>query len=349
MRVLIAAIIGLVLGAVVIAATGYSPVEAYSAMFREAFGTPESIAAVLGKSTPLILVGLAFLVSYSAGLFNIGVEGQFTVGGLAAVFVGSRLSSLPWWGLVPAVAVAGALAGAVWAGLAGWMKAARNVHEVVSTIMLNYIALGLGTYLINIQYGPLHNPAADSPQSVPIGAGAHLPNLVARTDLSAGVFVAFAMVPAVWWLLRRSVIGFEIRAVGRNPLAARTYGIREARVIVRSMLYAGAIAGLAGALELMGVFPYLYKSGFSGGRGFDAITIALMGGGTPVGALFAAIFLGALRLGASGMETLTGVPNELSLIVQGILIIAVTAPTLAEWVQAWRKGREEPAAEGSRT
>jgi len=341
MRILYAALIGLGLGALFITVTGYNAWEAYRTMFVEAAGTPVAWADVLGKATPLVLLGLGVTIAFRAGLFNIGGEGQFTVGALAASALGHALSGWPAFLLIPALFISGALAGGLWAGLAGWMKAKRNVHEVVSTIMLNYIALGLGTYLINIRYGPLHDSSAMNPQSLPIGSGGILPTLVSRTDLHAGVFLAMLFVPVAAWILRKSVFGYEIRLVGLNPIAAKTYGINEGSVIWRTMAFSGALAGLAGAMELMGIYPYLFKNGFSAGRGFDAITIALMGGGSPLGTLFAALFLGALRLGSSGMETITGVPNELSLVLQGILIIAVTAPALANLKLFRRRAPEQ--------
>lgn len=341
MRVLIAAIIGLALSAAVIAATGYRPMDAYQAMFSQALGSGESLAGVLGAATPLLLLALGFTVAFKAGLFNIGGEGQFVMGAIGAALVGHAGRALPAIALIPLVIVTGMFAGGAWATLAALMKAKRNVHEVVSTIMLNWVALKLSTYLINTEYGPMHDPAAQSPQSLPIGANAILPTLHARTDLHAGVFIALLMVPAVAWLLTRSVLGFEIRAVGKNRFAARTYGISEGRVLIRAMAISGALAGLAGAMELMGVSAYAgaLKPDFAAGRGFDGITIALMGGGGPLGILIAALFLGALRLGAIGMQTLTGVPKELSLIVQGILILAVMTPVLADYLGKFRKSR----------
>lgn len=337
MRVLLAAIIGLTLGAILIAATGYSPADAYRVLFVEAFGSVEGIAGVVGKAIPLLLLGLGFTISFRAGLFNIGGEGQFVLGGLAAAATGYLLRALPAFVLIPLLMTVGCLAGALWAALAGWMKAKRNVHEVVSTIMLNHIAFFLGVYLINVDYGPLRNPASAAAQSLPIGRGGILPTLVPRTELHAGVFVALLLVPVAAWFLRRSVWGYEIRAVGLNPLASRTYGIAEGRVLVRAMAISGALAGLAGAMELMGVYNYVYTEGFSAGRGFDSITIALMGGGVPSGILAASLFLGALRIGASGMETVTGVPATLSFIIQGILIVAVSAPALAEFASLRRR------------
>ncbi|HEY3265511.1 MAG TPA: ABC transporter permease [Armatimonadota bacterium] len=347
MRVLLAAIIGLALGAVLIAVTGYSPTEAYTAMFHESLGSVEGVAGVLGTATPLLLVALGFVVAYRAGLFNIGGEGQFVLGALAAAFVGHALRSLPAVALIPLTLAGGILAGAGWAALSGWMKAARNVHEVVSTIMLNYVALHLSTYLVNVQYGPMHDPASTSPQSMPIGAHAMLPTLFPRTDLHAGFLLALAMVPLMAWFMRKSVMGFEIRAVGKNPLAARTYGIPEKRVILRAMAISGALAGLAGAMELMGVSAYAgaFKPDFSAGRGFDGITIALMAGGAPLGVLIASIFLGALRLGATGMQSLSNVPSDLALVVQGILILAVSTPTLSDFVAKFRRARKPEAVE----
>ena len=341
MRVLIAAIIGLALSAAVIAATGYQPVDAYRAMFSEALGSRESLAGVLGAATPLLLLALGFTVAFKAGLFNIGGEGQFVMGAVGAALVGHAARALPSIALIPLVIASGTVCGAGWASLAALMKAKRNVHEVVSTIMLNWVALKLSTYLINTVYGPMHDPASQSPQSLPIGAHAVLPTLHARTDLHAGVFLALLTVPAVAWLLSRSVLGFEIRAIGKNRFAARTYGISEGRVLLRAMAISGALAGLAGAMELMGVSAYAgaLKPDFAAGRGFDGITIALMGGGGPLGILAASLFLGALRLGAIGMETLTGVPKELSLIVQGILILAVMTPVLADFLGRFRKSR----------
>jgi len=351
MKVLIAAIIGLVMGAAIIAASGYSPADAYRAMFAEAFGSPEGIASVVGDATPLLVLSIGFAVAFRAGLFNIGGEGQFVMGAITAALIGHAAARLPSVLLIPLVMLAGILAGGVWAGIAAWMKSARNVHEVVSTIMLNWVAIKLSTYLINNEYGPMHDAASQSPQSYPIGHHAMLPTLYPATNLHAGVFVALFMVPVASWFLYRSVWGFEIRTVGKNPLAARTYGIPEARVLFRAMFISGALAGLAGAMELMGVSAYAgaVKPDFAAGRGFDGITVALMGAGGPYGIAAAALFLSALRLGAVGMQTVTGVPKDLSSIVQGILILAVTTPVLAEFVKGHLKKRSvaEPAEGGA--
>lgn len=359
MRVLIAAVIGLLMGAAIIAASGYSPVDAYRAMFSEAFGSPEGVASVLGDATPLLVLSIGFAVAFRAGLFNIGGEGQFVMGAICAALIGHAAAGLPAFLLIPTVMLAGILAGGIWAGVAAWMKTSRNVHEVVSTIMLNWVALKLSTYLINNEYGPMHDSASQSPQSYPIGHHAMLPTLYPATNLHAGVFVALVIIPLTAWFLYRSVWGFEIRAVGRNPLAARTYGVPEARVLLRAMFISGALAGLAGAMELMGVSAYAgaVKPDFAAGRGFDGITVALIGAGGPYGIAAAALFLSALRLGAVGMQTVTGVPKELSLIVQGVLILTVTTPVLAEFVKSRLKKRagaaptdgQAPALQGEAT
>lgn len=324
------------------AATGYGPIAAYGAMLSGAFGSVEGWASVAGRAIPLLLLALGFAVAFRAGLFNIGGEGQFMVGGLAAAALGAWGRGLPAALLIPLLLVGGATAGGLWAALAGWMKARRNVHEVVSTIMLNYIAFYLGAYLINVQYGPLRNPQSAAAQSLPLPDAGVLPTLVPRADLHAGAFLALLMVPLMAWFMRRSVWGYEVRAVGSGPVAARTYGISEGRVLARAMAISGALAGLAGALELMGVFSHTYTEGFSAGRGFDSITVALMGAGNPAGILVASLFLGALRIGASEMETVTGVPATLGLILQGILIMAVSTPVLAGLLARRRTGREAP-------
>lgn len=349
MRVLIAAVIGLLIGAAIIAASGFNPGDAFRAMFTEAFGSPEGVASVVGDATPLLILSIGFAVAFRAGLFNIGGEGQFVMGAISAALVGHTAASLPAVLLVPLVMLSGILAGGVWAGIAAWMKSSRNVHEVVSTIMLNWVALKLANYLINYTYGPMRDVRSESPQSFPIGHHAMLPTLYPTTNLHAGVVVALLLIPLTAWFLSRSVWGFEIRAVGKNPLAARTYGISDGRVLMRAMFISGALAGLAGAMELMGVSAYAgaLKPDFAAGRGFDGITVALMGAGGPYGIAAAALFLSALRLGAVGMQSVTGVPKELSLIVQGVLILAVTTPVLAEFVKSHLKKRSSGPTGGT--
>jgi len=328
---LLAVVTALLAGAAVIALAGLDPLLAYLGLWEGALGSPRALSETLIWATPFIFTGLGVALAFRAGLFNVGAEGQLAVGAVLAAWLGYALPGLAGGPLpavlhLPLVLLGGALGGAVWGAIPGWLKARTGAHEVINTIMLNYVALlGVG-YLLN---GPLRDPSplnviARTPE---IALGARLPRLTGDLRLHAGLLLALVAVAVVWWLLARTTLGFEIRAVGANPNAARYAGMRVGRTFVVAMGLSGLLAGLAGAVDVAGLH-YRHELGFSVGYGFDAITVALLGRVHPLGVVPAALLLGALRNGATRMQFLAGVPADLVTVLEGLILLFVSADVL---------------------
>jgi ABC-type uncharacterized transport system permease subunit len=331
-------------------AVGKALADAYGSLFIGIFGDPARISKEVSEflatgdtqgltvafypfaenfvtATPYIFAGLAVALGFQCGLFNIGAEGQIYVGAAAAAFVGYSLEGLPWIVHAPLTFLAGALAGAFWAGIAGFLKATRGAHEVINTMMLNYVAFNLVHYLLN---GPMKRGGASGaiPISRNIVESAYLPTLFPEPiRFHAGFLVALLVAVLVWWFLFKSTLGFEIRSVGANPHAARCAGISIARNFVLAMALSGALAAMAGAGEVMGVNHNLAE-GFSPGYGFDSIALAMLGGGHPLGVVLAALLFGTLRNGATKMQSLAAIPIDIVAIVQAFVIMFVAAPII---------------------
>lgn len=285
----------------------------------------------LVTATPYIFAGLAVAVGFKCNLFNIGAEGQIFIGALVAAFVGYSLTGLPWIIHMPLTFLAAAAAGAVWGGIPGWLKARLGAHEVINTMMMNYIAFRLADYLLN---GPMKRggEAGFIPISRDILDSAAFPKFFPDPiRLHLGFFVALLMAFLVWWFLWKTTLGFEIRTVGGNPRAARYAGISVSRVYILALGVSGALAAMAGAGEVMGV-NHNMASAFSPGYGFDSIALALMGGSHPVGVVLSALLFGALRNGATKMQSLAGVPIDIISIVQAFVIMFVAAPAIIRWI-----------------
>jgi len=332
-------VIALVLGAVTMLATGVGLEtigRSFVALFTGSLGSVSALSETLLAATPLILCGLGLAVGFRAGLFNIGAEGQLILGGMAAVAVGFLVPGLPMAVHLPLAILAGMLAGAVWAGIAGWLKAATGAHEVITTIMLNFIAFRLTDYLL--RNPPIQKPGRSDPISESVLPTAELPRLLAAIDPSLrihfGLLIALAAVALVWWLLFRSTVGFEFRASGANPHAARYAGMRSGLIIVLVMACAGALAGLAGANQVLGVLGRASPN-FSAGIGFDAIAVALLGRSHPVGVLLAGILFGALQAGGRQMQVAAGVSIDLIAIIQALIIVFIAAPMLVRAIAPW--------------
>ena len=312
------------LGAVLILLTGGDPLLAYGGLWEGAIGRTSSLSETLVWATPYVFAGLVVALAFKAGLFNIGAEGQLSVGALAAAWAGFGIGGVPWpLHLLLAIGV-GMLAGAAWAAIAGALKARTGAHEVITTIMLNYVAL-LGTgYLLS---GPLKdpNPLVALVQTPKIAQPARLPPILPDLPVHWGVVLALVLAGGVWWLLYRSTLGFAIRTVGLNPNAARYAGIGVGRTIVVTMALSGALAGLAGAIEVVGL-NYYHTPGFSVGYGFDSIAVALLGKGHPIGVVPAALLFGALRAGASRMQFVSQIPIDVISIIQALVLVFVAAP-----------------------
>ena len=320
---LIAILMAFVVGAVVLLATGYNPVDAYAAMLQGAFGNVFRVGQTLTQATPIIFTALAFLFSFKSGLFNIGAEGQFLAGAFASAFVGISFQNLPAPLHILLALVAGAVAGGLWGLIPAVLKARFGAHEVITTMMLSYVALYLTSYMVNY---PFKAPGWVS-QTVMIAESARLPRLLQGAQLSASIFVALALVAFTRFILNNTILGYEIRATGLNPSAAENAGIDIKRGMVLALVVSGAIAGLGGAGEIMGVHRR-FIDGFSPGYGWDGLAVALVGGLSPVGTLFAAILFGALRSGGMIMTRATGVPLDIVFLLQALVILFVAAPSL---------------------
>jgi simple sugar transport system permease protein len=307
--------------------------DAYAALFRGAVldtraddlgGALKPLADTLLFATPLIAGGLAVALPFRAGLFNIGAEGQITASAIGAAYVGFAVDLPPVVHVVAAV-LAGLVAGAVWGGIPGLLKAATGAHEVITTIMLNYVARFLLLFLLGT--AAFQRPGRVDPISPPIDAGAVLPTIVPGSRLNVGLLLAVAAAVLTWWLLSRSTVGFRFRAVGANSEAARTAGISVPRVYVLVMVVAGGLAGIAGVSQVLGSERVLTQ-GVSAGLGFDAITVALLGRANPWGVLGAGVLFGALNAGGITMQAQTGTSLDIVTVIQALIVLFIAAPVL---------------------
>ena len=332
---LLAIVLAFVVAAVVIVvssvftSTGFAPLlplAAYASLLAGAFGSGTGIANTLVAAAPLIFGGLAVGLGFKAGLFNIGVPGQFLVGAFAAAVVGARLADTPAALAVPSAMVAGALGGAAFGFIPGFLKARTGAHEVVTTIMLNNAAVLLLTWAVN---DLVRAPGFSFPRTGDIGNSA-LPVLLGR-NLHLGIPLAVLTVFGVRWLLDRTTVGFEIRTVGQNPNAARYAGMRPIFITTLTMTLSGLLAGVAGAIQMLGVIGF-YAPGIPGSVGFDSIAVALLGRSNPIGILFAAILFGAFRAGSPLMQIETSVPIEIIDIIQALVILFLAADLIVRRV-----------------
>ena len=327
----------------------------YIALFSGSIGSPAEIVAAIGSgdatvikeafrpisetllsATPLIFTGLAVAVGFRAGLFNIGAEGQLYIGAIFAVYVGFAFTGLPAFIHLPLAIAAGMLGGAIWGFVPGILKAKTGAHEVIVTIMMNYISYQVVMLVLTSE--GFQRPGRDDPISQNVLPSAQLPPLIEGLRVHWGFILALVAAYLVSWLLFRSTKGFEFRAVGLNPGAAKYAGMNIARTITLAMVTSGALAGLAGTVEMLGTSGKL-TPGFSPGYGFDAIAIALMGGSRPSGVVAAAILFGALRAGATPMQAATGTPIDLVVVIQALVIMFVAAPALVRAIWRIKVGR----------
>ncbi len=336
----------LLVGAFFILAIGKNPITAYIALLKGAFGDVYSIGETLENTTPLILTGLAVAFAFRAKLFNIGAEGQFLIGALAATWVGTNLA-LPSAVHIPLVLLAGILAGGLWGGFAGLLKAVRGVHEVISTIMLNFIAIFFISYMVT---GPMKEPSAlDIPQTARIAETAQLMKIMPPSRLSSGIIFALLAAAFIWWLLWKTTVGYEVRAVGLNFFAAEFAGIKPNYNMFLAMLISGGLAGLGGAIIISGLF-LRFQHGFEPGYGFTAIAVSLVGGNNPPGVVLAALLFATLSQGALGMQNVAGVPQDIVLVIQALVIFFVAAPQIVQAIPHWierRRAAAQAAAEGA--
>ncbi len=318
------ALIALLLGAVLILLSGSDPVVAYRAMLRGAFGGTRQLTETALKATPMLLVGLGLTVAFKARVWNIGGEGQFFIGALFGSFVALTFSSLPPILLIPVMLVAGMAGGAVWGLIPALLRTKRGMSEIITTLMLNYVAIFVIEYVARV---PLRDPNGFLPESAQFARAARLPGLFG-TRIHLGVLLALALIPLVYLLIWRTPVGFRLRAIGSKSSVARFAGINVEGGIIFVLLFSGAMAGLSGIIEVSYLHSRL-KGSISGGYGFSGILVALLGRLHPVGVLFAAIFFSALSMGANSMHTLTGLPATLADAIQALVVLFVLG------VDAW--------------
>lgn len=316
---------------------------AYRALFEGAFVGWNSISETLLATTPLILAGLSVALGFRAGLFNIGAEGQMTIGGLTAVIVGFSFEGMPGVVHLPLAIVAGFLGGALWGFIPGVLRAKTGAHEVITTIMLNFIAFRTLEYVLKLPF--VQAEGRFDPVSKEVLPSARLPEILTWLPvpgaedlrLNLGIIIALAMAWVVYWLLFKSTKGFEFRAVGANPDAAKYGGIAVATAIIMVMVLAGGLAGMAGGNQTLGVLGRAFP-GFTAQLGFDAIALALLGRSHPAGVVMAAFLFGALRVGGRNMQIETDVGIDLILIIQALIIVFVAAPELVRAIYRVKGG-----------
>ncbi|MBU6278016.1 MAG: ABC transporter permease [Actinomycetales bacterium] len=328
----LAVITALVLGGVIIMATGASfseTMNAYLALLRGSVGSVKAISETLTAATPLILAGLSVALAFRAGLFNIGGEGQMLIGGMFAVFIGFSITGLPFYIHLPLALAAGIVGGAIWGFIPGILKAKTGAHEVITTIMLNFIALRLVDFFLKTDI--FQREGRNDPVSKTVEDSAALPQLLGWLDPSLrvhlGLIVALIAAAFINWLLFRTTTGFEFRAVGANPSAARYAGMSITKTYVLVMVISGALAGLAGTGQVLGVLDRA-TPGFSARIGFDGIAVALLGRSNPWGVVLAALLFGGLRAGGQEMQASANVGIDLISVIQALIIIFVAAPAL---------------------
>jgi simple sugar transport system permease protein len=349
---LIAILFGFIVASIVLAVTGYSPAEAFSSLFKGVFSRPKYISNVIIKATPIILTGLSVAFAFKTGLFNIGAEGQYIVGTIFSTIVGIKLD-LPMFLQIPIVILAGVCAGALYGGIVGYLKAKFGIHEVITSIMLNWIALYLSNFIVNLDV--FHQPNSTATYTVNessfttilykwkiseegiawLKAHPTIMDVLLKTDVNIGILIAILMVVVISILLKRTTKGYELRAVGFNKDAAEFAGINVKKNVIHAMVIAGALAGLAGALSITGVAPHRISTmaAFEN-YGFNGLSVALIAGNSPVGCLFAGLLFAGLLYGGQSIQSDIGAPSEVINIMIGTIVffVALTkiVPLLAD-------------------
>lgn len=345
----IAIVLGLLVGAVLIVISGVIgpsatfdltlPVTAYGALLEGSLGNPKAIANVLNSATPLIFAGLSVAFGFRAGLFNIGANGQFLVGAFCAAVVGA-IAGIPFPIAIALSILAGALGGAAWGFIPGALKAWRGAHEVVTTIMLNSTAYLLLNLLASSTF---KDPTATFPRTRDVEPAAVLGIIVENTRLHGGIIIAVLTAVAIWFILFKTVLGFEIRTVGANASAARYAGIRPAFITVLTMSIAGALAGVGGSVEILGITKN-YPAEYIVSYGFDGIAVALLGRAHPIGVIGAALLFGVLRAGSGAMQRASDIPVDIISIVQAVILLFVAAQVIIQRVLPRVRRRQAAAA-----
>lgn len=306
----------LVISGVLAALSGAPPLDAYSELLGGALGSPYAVGVTLARAVPLILVALSFIVGVRAGELNIGIEGQLYVGALTATAVGAS-TSLPGVLHLPLAIVAGAAGGAAWVLIPAALKLWRNVSEIVSGLLLNYVAIFFTSFMLA---GPMRDPGQTYAESYPIQVSGQFPVVDGAASISTAFLLVLAIAAALWFVLRSTVFGFELRTLGANRRAAALVGVRSGRVAFLSFLLSGALGGLAGALEILGN-EHRFIENFSPGWGYTGIIVALLGGVSPIGAVVAGVGFAILESGTAEVQRVFGIPAALSLVIEGAAVL----------------------------
>lgn len=335
-----ATLAALAIGAIMLLMLGANPLEAFGALIDGAFGSVNALADTLVKATPLLLIGLGICISFRGNVINIGGEGQMIIGALSATALGLVFPESPGLVMIPLAMLTGFLGGAIWGGIPGALKAYFNVNEILSTIMMNAIAVQLMNYMLS---GPMIDPvqasnASKIPQTARLARDFDLPRLV-PTRLHLGTLIAVILAVVVYILLWRTTLGYRIRAVGQNPFASRYAGIDVKKQVVLALFLSGAFAGLAGAIQVFGVNHRMITdgsaTGFTGSAGFNGIVAALFGQLHPIGTIPASFLFGALLVGANKIQRVVQVPSAVIIALNGLVVVFVVSSEI------WRRRREQ--------
>lgn len=334
LQVCLTLLVALIMGALVMELSGKDSLAAYQVLLESALGSKNAIANTLLAATPLIFSGLGAAIAFRAGVFNVGVEGAIYVGAFGAAWVGFTFLGLPGAALISLCFLMAAVVGGIWCYFPGVLKARLNVDEIVTTIMLNYVAILLTSYLVNY---PFRLPGLANAMSAEVAPQALLARLAPPSQLSTGFILAVVAAIVIAFLFKRLRLGFELRTVGDNPMFARWSGMPAAGVIEKVMFISGLLGGLAGAVQVLGV-NYRFVANFSPGYGFTGIAIALLARNSPLGTLLAALLFGILRSGSSTMEIFTDVPRDLITVLEATVILFVALEFSLSWLRRKRNG-----------
>lgn len=325
--------IAILVGALFILLSGESPIEAYGALLKGALGSPKSIANTISKSIPLAFTGLAVALGSRCGMLNIGAEGQLHAGAMAAVLTALSLSSFPAPIVLIVSIIAGIFAGMIVGGIPGFFKARLNTNEVIVAIMLNYICTLFTSWLVN---GPVKSDGSTA-QTELLPEGAWLGRLIPQTQLTTALFILIAVAVLMYIFLWKTSVGYQLRAVGANPSAAGTAGIRVKTYMIMAMVLSGGLAALAGITEVFGKY-HRFIEGFSPSFGFTGIAVAILGRNHPAGVLLTALLFGIMDMGALRMSRVTDVSTNMVTVVQSLVILLVAAPELIKWNKKRKRG-----------